>query len=244
MKLKGYQDKDLRDLEEFIDRLSQTNNISKSYKEFWENRGVKIGDEGMPPYNNDIPGIPHVCFKVPTGGGKTFIAANAVKPIIDYTTDVGAKAVVWLVPSDTILNQTISNLSNVNHPLRQKLDVDFGGRTEIYSKQQLLTGQNFNPTSVMEQLSVFVLTFDSFRSSIKEGRKAYQQNGHLVSFEKMVKDSAFKLEEIDETALIQVIRSLNPVVIVDESHRATSPLSNDMLITFNPSFVLDLTATP
>ena len=244
MKLKGYQDKVLRDLEEFIDRLSQTNNISKSYKEFWENRGVKIGDEGMPPYNNDIPGIPHVCFKVPTGGGKTFIAANAVKPIIDYTTDVGAKAVVWLVPSDTILNQTISNLSNVNHPLRQKLDVDFGGRTEIYSKQQLLTGQNFNPTSVMEQLSVFVLTFDSFRSSIKEGRKAYQQNGHLVSFEKMVKDSAFKLEEIDETALIQVIRSLNPVVIVDESHRATSPLSNDMLITFNPSFVLDLTATP
>lgn len=44
--------------------------------------------------------------------------------------------------------------------------------------------------------------------------------------------------------MIQVIRKLNPVVIVDESHHATSKLSKEMLQNFNPSFVLDLTATP
>lgn len=37
--------------------------------------------------------------------------------------------------------------------------MDFGGAVEVYSKAQLLTGQNFNPTSVTEQLSIFVLSY-------------------------------------------------------------------------------------
>ena len=59
-----------------------------------------------------------------------------------------------------------------------------------------------------------------------------------------MKDKDILLPDTDETALIQVIRSLNPVVIVDESHHATSKLSVEMLENFNPCFVLDLTATP
>ena len=47
----------------------------------------------------------------------------------------------------------------------RKIDVDFGNKVEIYSKQQLLNGQNFNPTSVSDNLSVFVLSYDSFRTS-------------------------------------------------------------------------------
>lgn len=157
---------------------------------------------------------------------------------------VTAKAVVWLVPSDAILTQTYAALSNPHHPYRQKIDVDFGGAVEVYSKSQLLNGQNFNPTAVTEQLSIFVLSYDSFRTSKKEGRKAYQENGNLATFPKLMQDKSMLLPGTDETALIQVIRSLNPVVIVDESHHATSPLSVEMLENFNPCFVLDLTATP
>lgn len=51
---------------------------------------------------------------------------------------------------------------------RQKIDVDFGGRVEVYTKQELLNGQNFNPTAVTEQLSVMVLSYDSFRGRGKE----------------------------------------------------------------------------
>ena len=47
-----------------------------------------------------------------------------------------------------------------------------------------------------------------------------------------------------DTALIQVLRQLSPVVVVDESHNAGSDLSVEMLNNLNPSFVLDLTATP
>lgn len=154
------------------------------------------------------------------------------------------KAVVWLVPSDAILTQTYRTLTDKNHDYRKKIDVDFGNKVEIYSKQQLLNGQNFNPTSVSDNLSVFVLSYDSFRTSKKDGRKAYQENGSLLPFVRFKQDSGSLLEDTDETALIQVIRKLNPVVIVDESHHATSKLSKEMLQNFNPSFVLDLTATP
>ena len=198
----------------------------------------------MPPYNSELAGVPQVCFKVPTGGGKTFLAANSIKPIFDSMPHIHPKAVVWLVPSDAILTQTYRTLTDKNHDYRKKIDVDFGNKVEIYSKQQLLIGQNFNPTSVSDNLSVFVLSYDSFRTSKKDGRKAYQENGSLLPFVRFKQDSGSLLEDTDETALIQVIRKLNPVVIVDESHHATSKLSKEMLQNFNPSFVLDLTATP
>lgn len=244
MELKNYQIQVIRDLERFLELLIEKQSISSAYSALWNGKGVNVGIDGMPPYNSELAGVPQVCFKVPTGGGKTFLAANSIKPIFDSMPHIHPKAVVWLVPSDAIFTQTYRTLTDKNHDYRKKIDVDFGNKVEIYSKQQLLNGQNFNPTSVSDNLSVFVLSYDSFRTSKKDGRKAYQENGSLLPFVRFKQDSGSLLEDTDETALIQVIRKLNPVVIVDESHHATSKLSKEMLQNFNPSFVLDLTATP
>lgn len=245
MELKTYQKNVIGDLSRFLILLTEMGSASKAYNALWTEKNVNVGLGGLPYYHHNLQGgVPDVCFKVPTGGGKTFIAASSIKTIYDAMPTVTAKAVVWLVPSDAILTQTYAALSNPHHPYRQKIDVDFGGAVEVYSKAQLLNGQNFNPTSVTEQLSIFVLSYDSFRTSKKEGRKAYQENGNLATFPKLMQDKSMLLPDTDETALIQVIRSLNPVVIVDESHHATSALSVEMLENFNPCFVLDLTATP
>lgn len=246
MELKTYQKNVIADLTRFLELVNEKKYASKAYSALWTEKNVVVdgGINGIPFYHTQIPGAPEVCFKVPTGGGKTFLAASSIKPIFDSMPMDRAKAVVWLVPSDAILTQTYAALSDVNHPYRQKIDTDFGSRVEVYSKAQLLNGQNFNPTTVAEQLSIFVLSYDSFRTSKKEGRKAYQENGNLATFPKQLADKSVLLPDTDETALIQVIRALNPVVIVDESHHATSALSIDMLKNFNPSFVLDLTATP
>lgn len=246
MELKSYQKNVIADLGRFLELVNEKKYASKAYSALWTEKNVVVdgGVNGMPFYHTQIPGAPEVCFKVPTGGGKTFLAASSIKPIFDSMPVSRAKAVVWLVPSDAILTQTYAALADVNHPYRQKIDTDFGSRVEVYSKAQLLNGQNFNPTTVTEQLSIFVLSYDSFRTSKKDGRKAYQENGNLATFPKQMADKSFLLPDTDETALIQVIRALNPVVIVDESHHATSNLSIEMLQNFNPSFVLDLTATP
>lgn len=242
--MKAYQKKVIGDLSRFLELLNSNKDIAAAYKAYWEEQGVPIGSYGMAAYNNIISGTPHVCFKVPTGGGKTYLACNAIKPVFEVLPFTKTKAVVWLVPSDAILEQTIKNLRDVHHPYRQRIDVDFGGRVEVYTKEQLLNGQNFNPTSVNEQLSIFVLSYDSFRSNRKDGRKAFQENGYLASFAKVYGTPELPVDGADETALIQVINRLFPLVIVDESHHAHSELSVEMLKNFNPCFVLDLTATP
>ena len=240
MELKTYQKKVIADLTRYLELLNETKSDAAAFRLFWQEKSAPT----LGLYQNVIPGVPNLCFKVPTGGGKTFIACNAVRPIFDALPATKTKAGVWLVPSDAILTQTAKSLKNPQHPYRQKIDVDFGGRVEVYTKQELLNGQNFNPTAVTEQLSVMVLSYDSFRGRGKEVLKAYQENSNLAEFAKVLGKPDSPIEKADETALFQIINQLNPLVIVDESHHARSELSLEMLENFNPCFVLDLTATP
>ena len=240
MEMKGYQKAVISDLTHYLELLNETQNYMTAFEQFWREKSAP----GLGLYRNVIAGVPNLCIKVPTGGGKTFIACNAIRPVFDALPVTKTKAVVWLVPSEAILTQTAKALKDTSHPYRQKIDVDFGGRVEVYTKQELLNGQNFNPTAVTEQLSIMVLSYDSFRTSRKDGRKAFQENSNLAEFPKVLGKPDSPIEGADETALFQIINQLNPLVIVDESHHARSELSLEMLENFNPCFVLDLTATP
>lgn len=240
MELKSYQKAVIADLTRYLQLLNQTQNYAAAFRLFWQEKSAPA----LGRYQDILPGVPNLCFKVPTGGGKTFLACNAIRPVFDALPVTKTKAVVWLVPSDAILSQTVKSLKDPNHDYRQKIDVDFGSRVEVYTKQELLNGQNFNPTSVTEQLSIMVLSYDSFRGRGKEGLKAYQENSNLAQFAKVLGKPENPIQDADETALFQIINQLNPLVIVDESHHARSNLSLEMLTNFNPCFVLDLTATP
>ena len=79
---------------------------------------------------------------------------------------------------------------------------------------------------------------------VKDVRKVYQENGNLMRFAEAFADRQALLADTPDTALIQVLRKLEPVVIVDESHNAGSELSIEMLKRLNPSHILELTATP
>ena len=246
MELKNYQKRVLHELDAYISLLNSTKNLNTAYNEHWHALGISIGlgHNTLPPYNDVLSGVPHVCFKVPTGGGKTLLACASIKHIFDGIGALNTKAVVWLVPSTAILEQTIAHLRDPQDPYRQQINFDFGARVEVYDGTQALNGQALSPSSVRENLSIFVLTYDSLRITRKEGRKIYQENGNLAPFVAHYTDRDALVPSVDETALIQVINQLSPVVIVDESHNAQSDLSVEMLHNLNPSFVLDLTATP
>lgn len=252
MELKPYQQEVINDLETYLKCYQKHQSPSVAFNEYWkeilgEYTIMPDGSEqGMRPYRDNIPEAIHVAIKVPTAGGKTFIACNALHTISQNLFDNNLKTVVWLVPWSNLLQQTVANLSNPNHPYRQKLNVLFNNRVEVYQKEQLLQGANFNPTTVTTQLNILVFSFSSLRITKlkKEDRKIYQQNGHLEAFRNTIITPEAVLPDTEETALINVIRSLNPVVIVDESHNAESDLSVEMLKNLNPSMALDLTATP
>jgi len=247
MELKAYQHKVIKDLELYLEYIQRFKKTDTAFNKFWEDRigpFNPLSGNGMQPYKNTIPNAAHVCIKVPTAGGKTFIACNALHTIFSaYASDL-PRLVIWLVPWSNLLDQTYNNLSNPDHPYRQKLDSLFNHRVEIYQKKDVNQASNFNPSVVKEQLSIIVMSFSSLRARNKEDRKAFQENGSLQPFAEQYKDKSHLLEDTDDTALINVIRSLNPVLVVDESHNAESDLSVDMLNALNPSFVLDLTATP
>ena len=253
MELKRYQWDVLNDIEAYLVSLDKTSGINAAWREYWAERGMGGGGRGatalpvgIPSYKDDLGGVPNVCIKVPTGGGKTFLAASSVKTIFDRLPTGKSKFVVWLVPSDAILTQTVANLSNPNHPYRQRLNRDFGGAVNVYTKEQLLNAQNFKPTDVMENLSVCVFCYASIRANPtkKDDKKIYQENGNLIAFSEYFNDRELLLADTPETALMQVVRQMNPVVVVDESHNAKSELSIAMLKNLNPSFVLSMTATP
>ncbi len=241
MELKPYQQEVINDLARFLEGIQTSKNVGDAFYNFWSLHPktplLPFVGKAIEPYKNNIPQVPHVCVKVPTAGGKTFIACNAIKTIFDAFHYDRKKAVVWLVPSITILDQTIKNLKDTGHPYRQKIDAHFGHKVEVYDKQALLQGSGFNASTVLEQLSVFVLSFDSLRAKNKEDRKVFQENGNLQSFGAMLGDE-------EDISLMRVIQALNPVLIVDESHNAESDLSVEMLGNLNPCFILDLTATP
>jgi type III restriction enzyme len=245
MEPKPYQQSVIDDLATYLATLEKSPHLAKSFKTYWAEKGVT----GMDAYKNNVPGIPHVCAKVPTAGGKTYIAVNAIKTILDVFTAHSperAKLVVWLVPSLTILEQTVKNLSDPDHPYRKRLNQLFKGRVAIYEKRDMLLGAGFSADAVREQLSIVVMSFDSLRARNKEDRKIFQDNGYLASFLAAgeSQDDDWRLPEYDASALINVIRRLKPVVIVDESHNAETSLSVEMLVNLNPHFILDLTATP
>lgn len=241
MELKPYQQQVINDLSAFLEQVQQTKDVREAFHDFWV-KHPKTPLQPFPgtaiePYKNNVARVPHICVKVPTAGGKTFIACNALKPIFDAFDYDRPKTVLWLVPSITILDQTIKNLKDPTHPYRQKINAHFGNKVEVFDKATLMQGSGFNATTVKEQLNIMVFSFDSLRAKNKEDRKVFQENGNLQSFENLLgKDT--------EITLGAVIKYLNPVVVVDESHNAESDLSVDMLKETNPCFILDLTATP
>jgi type III restriction enzyme len=253
MELKDYQTRVLADLASYLDVLDATPNLAQAFKDYWAGKGVRVGSDGgnagMEPYKNTVPGVPHICAKVPTAGGKTFIAVNALDTVFSALARRAPrrpKMVVWLVPSLTILDQTVKALGNPEHPYRRRLDQLFRHRVAVYEKRDLLMGAGFSYDTAQEQLSIVVMSFDSLRARNKEDRKIFQENGNLASFLQPDQGapSDWLLPEHDASALINVIRRLRPVVVVDESHNAESQLSVEMMKNLNPDFILDLTATP
>jgi len=241
MELKKYQQGVITDLERFLENVQQTKIVKDAFQNFWTKHPKTplhpFPGKAIEPYKDNVKRVPHICVKVPTAGGKTFIACNALKTIFDAFDYDRPKAVLWLVPSITILDQTIKNLRDTNHPYRQKINSHFGNKVEVFDKATLLQGSGFNATTVKEQLSIMVFSFDSLRAKNKEDRKVFQENGNLQTFENLIAKE-------DELTLGSVIKYLNPVVVVDESHNAESELSVEMLKEINPCFILDLTATP
>ena len=257
MQLKKYQNQTLRDLELYIETLNNSNSLSVAYAQYWADKGVSVNgfsNSYLHPYINNVDGVPRVTLKVPTAGGKTFIACNAIKRIMDnLRTGAQNKVVAWFVPSDTILKQTLEKLQDPSHPYRQTIDALFSHRVVVVDKEAALMGQGISPVQMHENLTIFVLSAQSFIENIRVKKdkgeeqlkpRAFRENGNFLEHTQYYAHPEQLIEGTDPTALIQVIAQQNPVVIVDESHNFRADLRVELLNNLSPRFILELTATP
>lgn len=243
MELNDYQEKVISDLREYVRHWGNLNDAGQAFRAYSENRGWV---QNPPVYHPAQFQAPAVCIKVPTAGGKTFIAINALKEIFD---GLGRRRgdyrlVIWLVPSLSILDQVAAAFNNPSHAYRAKL-LQLFSRVAVLRKEDCLTATGFTPDEVAENVAIAVLSYDSLRAKNKDDRKIFQDNGQLHNFtDALGLGQESRVKDADPSALINVFHALNPVVIVDESHNAKSELSLEMLANLNPAFVLELTATP
>lgn len=202
--------------------------------------------------------LPDIYLKVPTGGGKTLLACHSIDLIQKSYLKKQTGLILWIVPSTQIYRQTVSALKNREHPYRQVLDMSSGGRTLIKEKTEI-----FNRLDVAENLVVLMLMLPSANRQNKETLKVFRDAGGFADFfpaedhypaqEQLIK----KVPNLDcfgeagqvfqrqiKTSLGNTLKLLKPLVVIDEGHRAYGENARNTIRNFNPSFVLELSATP
>jgi type III restriction enzyme len=237
-----YQKIVLDDLRSFLARWQACKDPVLAYRSHWDDKGAAR----MPPYQPQLHNVPQICAKVPTAGGKTLIGIYALQEVLNALGKRRGepRLCIWLVPSLSIKDQVLNRFNTVGDGYWLALRSALGERVSVLTKEQLLTGGGqFNADSVRDEVVIAVLTYDSLRAKNKDDRKLYQQNGGLASFGADVAESSADAN-LDPESLVAAVASLSPVIIVDESHNATSDLSREMLALLNPSCVIELTATP
>ena len=191
-----------------------------------------------------IPNTPRVCIKVPTGGGKTIIAAHAIKIVSDTWCEKENPVVLWFCPSDTIRKQTSDALKNPRHPYRTALDEQFGGRIRVFDIDEKF---NIRPADIENNACVIVSTIQAFRQSDTSKYNVYRHNENLEPhFAHIAKTDGMELDENGgiKFSFANLICYHRPIVIVDEAHNVISSLSQEIQGRITPSAIVELTATP
>jgi type III restriction enzyme len=242
MQLKEFQKRTLDALRDYFRACVEKRNANTAFYETTLRRyGLGV------PYNPapELPDLPYVCLRLPTGGGKTLVAAHSIALAKTEYLHTDEPLVLWLTPSNIIREQTLKALRNRKHPYRKAVE-EAGVNVTILDIEEAKSVQ----PSQLNGVTIIISTMQAFRVEETEGRKVYEQNGSLMGhFPASLKPELLapldKLEDGSPVySLANVLALHRPLVIVDEAHNARTDLSFSTLKRFAPSCILEFTATP
>ena len=160
----------LDNVERLTRRSRPVNDEHRNYpRHAWE----QLANDGeLPPSAGEYVGrldgagrpIPHVCFKVPTGGGKTFLAVKALERL-----NRPRGLVLWVMPTRAIYEQTKEALRDKARSYRQILDQASGGRVNLLEKDI-----GFAPNDVADGWCIMLLMLQASNRQI--GREQLLMN--------------------------------------------------------------------
>jgi type III restriction enzyme len=265
--LKNYQQQALDSLRHFLRDAARTGSLPAAWA-LEHTRQASGGDGARPPPYRDEPfgTTPCVCLRIPTGGGKTLLAAHAIALMAREWRQADFPVALWLVPSTTIRDQTVKALQTSGHPCRDALEAAYGAALVVLDLDAVPT---LAPHDLGRKAVVLVATIQSVRVRQTQGRNAYAFSeafdAHFAHFRAVAPPDAFHaLERVTEAdvreagqvvltaadigrvkhSLANLLALTRPVVVVDEAHNAKTDTTFETLKRFSPSGVLDLSATP
>ncbi len=202
------------------------------------------------PYNplSGFPAdMPYFCLRVPTGGGKTWLAAKSVALVNTHLLRSEHSVILWLVPSKPIREQTLKALKQRTHPYHAALRE--AGQITVLDLEE---AKSVTRATLDTSTTIIVATRQAFQVEEEECRKVYQSSGALMHhFDNLSPTQRDELlsegegpERTTPYSLANVLRLRRPFVVVDEAHNSRTELAFDMLARFRPSGVMELTATP
>ncbi|MFA5057133.1 MAG: DEAD/DEAH box helicase family protein, partial [Opitutaceae bacterium] len=266
--LKEYQSRTLQHVQAYLQALAEAR--AKSAKlatidpdaafdytvKAWEQ--AETGRSYLARKNGLKEPLPAFCLKIPTGGGKTLLAAKVIDLIQTHYRKRQTGLVLWIVPTSQIYNQTYAALKDRDHPYRQALDLASAGRTLVLEKTS-----GFTPADVAENLCVLMLMLPSANRETKETLRMFKDSGvfdrffpadddregHAALFKRIPNLDTFEqatgfFGPQANTSLGNVLRLLQPIIILDEGHKAYSAGARATLEGFNPCMIVELSATP
>lgn len=203
--------------------------------------------------------VPAICYKIPTGGGKTLLATASVSAVLGKLLLKNTGFILWIVPNEAIYTQTKKALENREHPYRQLLDKTAAGRVKLLEKNDRLDERD-----VQQNLCVMLLMLQSAGRESKETLKMFRDRGNVFGFVPDESDAeahaALKaaIPNLDcyeaslytanmplvKSSLGNVLKIIRPIIVMDEQQKAYTALAFKTLFSFNPQFVLELSATP
>ena len=239
-KLKKYQQTTLDQLQKYFEQIKF------------------FGAEGAfqkihPTYNyhkiKNLEDIPYVCFRLPTGGGKTYIATKSISIAANSYLEKKFPVVLWFTPTTTIKTQTIEAFKRNDHPNREALERSFCGNVAIFDIEDYT---NIRPHDLENKCCVFVSTIQAFRTNNTNSRRIYAHNENLEPHFAKIPISKQNLEwsENEEYAdkikfsFANLLSIHKPIIIADEAHNNNTDLSYEVLKRVNPSCIMEYTATP
>ncbi|OUL57036.1 DEAD/DEAH box helicase [Pseudoalteromonas ulvae] len=231
--LKNYQENLLDVYSSYLSRCRELKDPAAAFIESTKKSALGIAQPYYPL--PELDHVPYVCLRVPTGGGKTRIAGQSIKCVNEAFLATEHSLVLWLVPSDPIREQTLYALKTQGELLYQDMR-DLFGAVNVLDINEALYMQ---PATLNTGNTIIVATMQSFKRDTADGLRVYRQNGALMSHFEDV-----SAEQKGDHSLVDVIRLRRPYVIVDEAHNQGTQLAVDTLKRFNPSCILELTATP
>lgn len=274
-----YQDRVIKTLDDYLDLLKEkkaradkvaalaaqdpdlglaTPDFAKEAWEAMKAAGKLPASRAAIPFSPRMDGcerpVPNAVLKVPTGGGKTWLAVSAVSRVMGRYLDRNTGFVLWIVPNEAIYTQTLKHLKDRQHPYRQALDRAAAGRVKIMEKTDRLDARD-----VETNICIMLLMLQSANRETQDSLKMFQDRGDVHGFFPPEGEQQAHQAAIDRTpnlsaytgmfplvkdSLGNALRIIRPVVVMDEGHRAISDLAFGTLYGFNPCFVLELTATP